>query len=70
MRLIVDRFEGSFAVCESEDGSMQDVSRALLPGEVKEGSVLNFDGSSYSLDLAEEEARRNRIEEKMKRLFI
>lgn len=40
MLVIIDRFEGKFAVCEIEDGSMVDMPRQILPIESKEGDVL------------------------------
>jgi len=40
MRLIVDRFEGDFAVCENENKEMINVCRSELPADVKEGDVL------------------------------
>ena len=48
---IIDRFEGSIAVIEDDDGKMIEVNRSLLPKNAKEGSVLikNDDGS-FSVD--------------------
>ncbi len=40
MKLIIDRFEGDYAVCEREDKTMMDIERSKLPEGVKEGSVL------------------------------
>lgn len=40
MLVIIDRFEGKFAVCEIEDGSTVDMPRQILPIDSKEGDVL------------------------------
>ena len=37
---IVDRIEGSFAVCEGKDGAMKNVSLEKIKGNLKEGVVL------------------------------
>ncbi|MGN0487296.1 MAG: DUF3006 domain-containing protein [Acutalibacteraceae bacterium] len=67
-KLIVERIEDGLAVLEKEDLSHETVELSLLPTEVKEGSVLTFDGAEYRLDEREEEDRRRRILEKQKRL--
>jgi hypothetical protein len=57
----VDRFEGSFAVCEQEDGSMVDVDMKLLPEGTKEGDVLTFHNGIYAVDAEVTAARAKRI---------
>lgn len=59
MDIIIDRFEGDFAVAELEDGTMVDIPRAILPG-ISEGDVV-----SVVKNEQETKGRRNRI----KRLF-
>ncbi|NLM37659.1 MAG: DUF3006 domain-containing protein [Firmicutes bacterium] len=39
MRVIIDRFEGEYAVVELEDGSMAYLAAKLLPG-AREGDVV------------------------------
>lgn len=68
-RLTIDRFEDEIAVCEREDQSMLDVPRSALPDGAAEGDVIFYDGTSYTLDNDETSARRERIEEKVNRLF-
>ena len=68
--LIVDRIEGTIAVCETASASMIDVPLSDLPEGTKEGSVLRFANGSYVIDAEEERSRRSRIESKAKRLFI
>lgn len=68
--LIVDRIEGTIAVCETVSASIVDVPLSDLPEGTKEGSVLRLENGSYVIDAEEERSRRSRIESKAKRLFI
>lgn len=47
--MIIDRFEGDFAVIE-DNGKMLNVPRKELPDAAKEGSVLIKSGDSYEID--------------------
>lgn len=68
--LIIDRIEGTYAICENEDKSFTTISTNLLPADIKEGSclILDTDGT-YQIDKTSTEERKNRIRDKMKRLF-
>ena len=61
--MIIDRFEGDFAVVE-KDGKFYNVPRCILPENAKEGSVLKFE-----VEKNETEKRTNEIKNKMDRLF-
>lgn len=63
--LIIDRFEGDFAVIEFGDITF-DLPRELLPKEAKEGDVLRM---SISVDKEETARRRKRIDNIMDELF-
>lgn len=63
MTVIIDRFEGAFAVVELPDGSMANLPASLVPG-AGEGDAVRIE-----IDGGETEARRKRIEEKAKRLW-
>ncbi|MCH4184989.1 MAG: DUF3006 domain-containing protein [Eggerthellaceae bacterium] len=67
--LIIDRFEETYAVCERDDGTMQDILRSLLPEQSKEGSCLTYDGEHYAIDYEESTDRRERIARKVNDLF-
>jgi hypothetical protein len=69
MKVIIDRFEGDFAVCEKEDRTMIDIKRILIPKEAKEGAVLNIVDEEITLDLEETEKRRNLVIELTKDLW-
>jgi hypothetical protein len=69
-RLIVDRFEGDFAVCEQEDLTMTDIQIDSLPAGVHAGSVLYVDeNGKFSLDIWQEEERRENLLDMQDRLF-
>ena len=67
-KLIVDRIVGDIAVLEKEDRSHIEVSTDDIGIEIKEGSVLLFDGERYSADLDGEAARRKKFFEMQERL--
>ena len=67
--LIVDRIEGEYAVCESDDGKMQNILLEDLPNGVKEGSVLNLHDGSYYLDENAYSMRKQKILDLQKKLF-
>lgn len=69
MKLTVDRIEEGFAVLEKEDLSHENIPLTLLPEGTKEGSVLAFDGTTYSLDLDAEAEARARIVAKQRSIF-
>lgn len=69
MKVIIDRFEGDFAVCEKEDRGMINIERAVIPSEAKEGDVLIVDGGSITIDETETEKRKRLIEELTKDIW-
>jgi len=69
MKVIVDRFEGEYAVCEKEDRTMMDISKKNLPTGVKEGDVLIINGDIISIDKDETEKRKENIKNLMDKLW-
>ncbi|MBQ7294910.1 MAG: DUF3006 domain-containing protein [Clostridia bacterium] len=68
-KLIVDRITDGIAVLEKEDRSHIEVPLSDIVFEIKQGSVLLFDGEKYTPDTNEEDERRKRIfslQEKLK----
>lgn len=63
MKVIIDRFEGNYAVCEKEDRKMVDIERSKIPFEAKEGDILNFDSNNITIDIEATQKRRKEIEE-------
>ncbi|KNY26957.1 DUF3006 domain-containing protein [Pseudobacteroides cellulosolvens] len=50
MKIIIDRFEGEYAVCETEDKKLINIDKDLVPFDAKEGDILNIDGDIITLD--------------------
>ncbi|MPM26267.1 hypothetical protein SDC9_72768 [bioreactor metagenome] len=69
MKFIIDRFEGSFAVCEDEDGRMQNIERNLISGNPKEGDIIEKQGVLYNINSEETEKRKKEVEELMKDMW-
>lgn len=69
-RLVIDRLEEEFAVCEDEQGFRRLLLKELLPEGAGEGSVL-YEGENGSFLLDEEETvrRRSRFSELQEELF-
>ena len=67
-KLIVDRIVGDIAVLERDDKSHIEVPLSEIAPEIKEGSVLLFDGDRYTADKDSEAARRKKIFEMQERL--
>ena len=78
-KFIVDRIEGEFAVCEvsssdteipkSVETVMKNIPLSDLPAKMCEGSHLMFQDGIYTLDEDSEQQVRDRIDEKMRKLF-
>ncbi|MDD4700540.1 MAG: DUF3006 domain-containing protein [Oscillospiraceae bacterium] len=67
--LIVDRIEGEYAVCEGDNGKIQNILLCQLPTCVNEGSVLKLIDGKYVLDENAYLERRQRILDLQKKLF-
>ncbi|MBM7867868.1 DUF3006 family protein [Heliobacterium gestii] len=60
MAMIIDRFEGEFAVVEVDGKKTIDIPKKNLPVEAKEGDVLQSRDGKYAID--REETNRLRAE--------
>lgn len=69
MKYIIDRFEGSFAVCEDEQRNMLNIERDKIPSTAVEGDVLIIKDNNIVIDLKETENRKKHIKELMNDLF-
>lgn len=67
--LILDRFEGSFAICEQDDSSFVTIPRFLLPTDCKEGDCFERQNDSYIFLKEETKRRKDTMNEKMRKLF-
>ena len=68
-KIVIDRFEGDFAVCELESGDMVDIAVERLPAGAVENSVLVENNGVLTLDLQDAERRKARIRELEDQLF-
>lgn len=70
MKVIIDRFEGNYAVCEKEDRTMINIEKNKIPTEAKEGSVLSITEDGITIDEEETISRKKDIEEFTKDLWL
>lgn len=61
MRYIVDRLEGSIAVCEDESRTFVDIDLEKLPDGVRTGDILVEEEGVFTLDKSATEKRRAEI---------
>lgn len=70
-QLIIDRFEGVYAICEDKEEKHFAIPSSDLPEGAKEGCVLVLsDDGELTLDLEETQRRRQRLAEKLHRLVV
>ncbi len=66
--MIIDRFEGNFAVVETGSG-MMNILKNQLPENAEEGDVIYFDDGVYIIDKKATADRQKFIAEKLHRLM-
>lgn len=69
-KYIIDRFEGKYAICETDDLKFINIEKKKLPKEVNEGDVIFFDGKKFSIDLEKTKDRKKYIEDITRDLWI
>ena len=69
MKVVIDRFEGIYAVCEKEDRTMINIEIEKLPLKAKEGDVLSITNDSINIDVEETYIRKKEMEELTKDLW-
>lgn len=69
MKVIIDRFEGNFAVCEMENRSRINLEKDKLPRGAIEGAVLNIDGNTIFVDKEDTERRKEMSKKLLEGLF-
>ena len=69
-QLIIDRFEGKYAICEDKDQKYFAIEAQELPQGAKAGCVLQItDEGELVLDEEETQRRRQRILDKQRKAF-
>lgn len=67
--VIIDRFEGPYAVCEEDSGGFRNIPRAFLPADCQEGDCLIIGTDrEWQVDEAATAQRRQKILELMRHL--
>ncbi|MDD3270180.1 MAG: DUF3006 domain-containing protein, partial [Syntrophomonadaceae bacterium] len=61
MQVIIDRFEGAYAVVESEAKSMQKIKREEIPSAAREGDVLIHKDNIWTIDREASLERKQKI---------
>ena len=69
MALIIDRFEGDFAVVEVDGKEMRDIPKTDISVTAKEGDVLKLVSGNYEVDFEETKRRRAEVEQMMKDMW-
>ena len=64
MKVIIDRFEGEYAVVELDNMNTVNMKKILLPSDVKEGDVVDI-----IINTDETAKRKNKINKLMDKLF-
>jgi hypothetical protein len=69
MKVIIDRFEDNYAVCEKDDRTIINIERHRLPKAAAEGDVLIINPNNITIDAVETKIRKKQIEELTKDLW-
>lgn len=65
MKYVVDRIENEIVILESLETQLKkEVLLSELPEEIKEGNILVYENELYTIDLEEEQKRRQTIKNK------
>ena len=68
--LIIDRFEGNFAICEDENQKYFGIDQGEIPKDAKEGDILEIDQEgNIRINQEKTQARRNKIKKLQKKLW-
>ena len=69
-KLIIERFEGTYAICEDQEKKMFAISLNELPQGAKPGDVLQISGAGeLSVDQEETQRRRKKMAGLQSKLF-
>ena len=70
MFLSIDRFDGIYAICESDEPKLYAIKKSELPQNAQAGDVLNLSSDGVLMvDFAETEKRKLRIKTLQNKLF-
>jgi hypothetical protein len=66
--MIIDRFEGDYAVLETDEG-MVSIHRAYLPSSAREGDAVTYSSGGYSVDRAATDDLRAEVRDRLHKLL-
>lgn len=70
MKLVIDRFEGKYAVCEDlETYELINIEKTLLPVDSREGMLLAYEDGNIQVDVQGTDERAKQIKKKMDDLW-
>lgn len=69
VKVVIDRFEDAYAICEKESGEMLRIEKSKLPSEASEGDMIIIDEDRITIDRDETLKRKTRIERLMGELW-
>lgn len=65
----IDKIEDNIVILENiTSKEKKEINKEILPLDIKEGSIINYENNTYSLNINEEEKRRQQILERFKNL--
>ena len=68
--LVIDRYEGNFAICEDrKTGNIKQIPKENIEEGLKEGSIIKLQDGKYMQDIEKQEEVEERIKEKMDNLW-
>ena len=62
MKVVIDRFEGNYAVCEMEDRKLINIERGKVPEAAREGDILIIDNCKVIIDTSGTQKRKQEID--------
>ncbi|MFW6016033.1 MAG: DUF3006 domain-containing protein [bacterium] len=66
--IIIDRFEGDYAVCV-KNKEIVEILIKKLPKNAKEGDVLVFNDNTYKINKVQTKARKEKIKKMMESIW-
>ena len=66
--IVIDRFEGDYAVVETDDG-MMNIHRGHLPSSAKEGDVLSYSNNGFSVMQEAKEDLQSTVRNKLQEML-
>lgn len=69
MEVVIDRFEGEYAVCEKSDSTMINIEKKRIPQNAKEGDVLVIDHDKIYINSVKTQKRKQEIEKLTQNLW-